>query len=66
MPLWTPTQWARIERHARAERYCAMAARVTASDPVIASHWHRERAMHARIVRAHADALCPVQPKEYA
>jgi len=57
MNHWTPSQWDAIVRHARAERICAVGARVTASAPYIASHWHAERAMHAAIVRANARAL---------
>lgn len=58
---WTPTQWATIVRHARAERICARAAAQFEHVPSLAAYWQEEREMHAAVVRAHADAAAPTR-----
>lgn len=58
MNYWTPTEWKRIERHARAAQLCTVGARVLHDTPTLAAHWHQEHAKHAQELRQYArDAL---------
>jgi hypothetical protein len=66
MNHWTPAQWARIERHARAERLCAVGTRVLRDTPYLASHWHEERAKHAQELRRWAAAALVASTLEMA